>query len=164
MNKIVNKIIEKLQKVSYIINQPANKTKDTVSDKIKEKLTDPTESTNQSLSILSSLRESSIITSTGKKEREQDQDIYIISSREYLKNLELSDLIIISSMSYDFDERFEYFFEKDAFTSINLKILNIIHIIYSLKKTTIAILYQWWQYEKMYLYKKTYGIKLLGKM
>ena len=99
MNKIVNKIIEKLQKVSYIINQPANKTKDTVSDKIKEKLTNATESTNQSLSILSSLRESSIITSTGKKEEEQDQDLYIIPSREYLKNLELSDLIIISSMS-----------------------------------------------------------------
>ena len=119
MNKIVNRIIEKLQKVSDIINQPANKTKDTVSDKIKEKLTNATESTNQSLSLLSSLREFSIITSTGKKEEEQDQDLYIIPSREYLKNLELSDLIIISSMSYDFYERFKYFFEKDVFTSLD---------------------------------------------
>lgn len=47
MNKIVNKIIEKLKKVPYIIKNPPNKTKDTVSDKIKEKLTDATDSTNQ---------------------------------------------------------------------------------------------------------------------
>ena len=66
VNKIVNKFIEKLKKVPYIIKNPPNKTKDTVSDKIKEKLTDATDSTNQSLSP-SLLRESSTITSTSKK-------------------------------------------------------------------------------------------------
>ena len=37
-----------------------------------------------------------------------------------MENLELSDLIIMSSMSYDFDERFKYFFERDAFISPDL--------------------------------------------
>ena len=33
-----------------------------------------------------------------------------------MKNLELSDLVIMASMSYDFDKSFKYFFERDAFT------------------------------------------------
>jgi hypothetical protein len=33
-----------------------------------------------------------------------------------LKNLELSDLVIMAYISYDFDKSFTYFFERDAFT------------------------------------------------
>ena len=40
----------------------------------------------------------------------------LVPSREDLKNLELSDLIIMASISYDFDYRLKYFFKRDAFT------------------------------------------------
>lgn len=41
----------------------------------------------------------------------------IVPSTKDLKSLELSDLIIMNTFSHDFDERFKYFFERDAFTS-----------------------------------------------
>src|SRR5215217_3568031 len=128
MNKIVNKIKEKLKIVSYTTKQVASKAKDKVSyttkqvaskakDKVsyttKEKLTDAKDTTNH---LLSSplLPKSSTITSTVIKE--QEQELSIVPSRIDLKNLELSDLVIMASMSYDFDESFKYFFERDAFT------------------------------------------------
>jgi len=40
----------------------------------------------------------------------------IVPSREELENLELSDLIIMASISYDFDDKLKYFFDRDAFT------------------------------------------------
>ena len=109
MNKIVNKIKEKLKKISYTTNQVASKAKDKVSYTTKEKLTDAKDFTNESLSP-SLLPESSTITSTVIQEQS------IVASREDLKNLELSDLVIMASMSYDFDKSFKYFFERDAFT------------------------------------------------
>src|ERR671910_1504046 len=110
MNKIVNKIKEKLKKISYTTNQVASKAKDKISYTTKEKLTDAKDFTNKSLSP-SLLPESSTITSTVIQEQS------IVASREDLKNLELSDLVIMASMSYDFDKSFKYFFERDAFTS-----------------------------------------------
>ena len=109
MNKIVNKIKEKLKIVSYTTKQVASKAKDKVSYTTKEKLTDAKDFTNESLSP-SLLPESSTITSTVIQEQS------IVASREDLKNLELSDLVIMASMSYDFDKSFKYFFERDAFT------------------------------------------------
>ena len=109
MNKIVNKIKEKLKKISYTTNQVASKAKDKVSYTTKEKLTDAKDFTNESLSP-SLLPESSTITSIVIQEQS------IVASREDLKNLELSDLVIMASMSYDFDKSFKYFFERDAFT------------------------------------------------
>jgi|GEM_PF-756845 len=113
MNKIVNKIKEKLKIVSYTTKQVASKAKDKVSYTTKEKLTDAKDTTNH---LLSSplLPKSSTITSTVIKE--QEQELSIVPSRIDLKNLELSDLVIMASMSYDFDESFKYFFERDAFT------------------------------------------------
>jgi hypothetical protein len=145
MNKIVYKITEKLQKVSDITKQLASKAKDKVSDTTKEKLTDAKDSTNQSLSPPLSLPESSTITSTVIKEREQEQELSIVPSREYLKNLELSDLIIMASMSYDFDERFKYFFERDVFTLPDpfKGPENYLYYLF-VEKKIIAILYQWW--------------------
>ena len=109
MNKIVNKIKEKLKKISYTTNQVASKAKDKISYTTKEKLTDAKDFTNKSLSP-SLLPESSTITSTVIQEQS------IVASREDLKNLDLSDLVIMASMSYDFDKSFKYFFERDAFT------------------------------------------------
>ena len=109
MSKIVNKIKEKLKKISYTTNQVASKAKDKVSYTTKEKLTDAKDFTNKSLSP-SLLPESSTITSSVIQEQS------IVASREDLKNLELSDLVIMASMSYDFDKSFKYFFERDAFT------------------------------------------------
>src|SRR5918994_1738263 len=109
MNKIVNKIKEKLKKISYTTNQVASKAKDKISYTTKEKLTDAKDFTNKSLSP-SLLPESSTITSTVIQEQS------IVASREDLKNLELSDLVIMASLSYDFDKSFKYFFERDAFT------------------------------------------------
>jgi len=114
MNKIVNKIKEKLKKLSYTTKKVASKAKDKVSYTTKEKLTDAKDFTNESLSS-PLLPESSTITSTVIKE----QELSIVASREDLKNLELSDLVIMASMSYDFDKSFKYFFERDAFTSLD---------------------------------------------
>jgi hypothetical protein len=47
MNKIVNKIKEKLKKISYTTNQVASKAKDKVSYTTKEKLTDAKDFTNK---------------------------------------------------------------------------------------------------------------------
>jgi hypothetical protein len=110
MNKIVNKIKEKLKKLSYTTTQVASKAKGKVSYTTKEKLTDAKDFTNESLSS-PLLPESSTITSTVIKE----QELSIVASREDLKNLELSDLVIMAYMSYD-HKSFKYFFERDAFT------------------------------------------------
>jgi hypothetical protein len=40
----------------------------------------------------------------------------IVPSREDIENLDLYDLIIMASISYDFDDRIKYFFKRDAFT------------------------------------------------
>ena len=93
MNKIVNKIKEKLKIVSYTTKQVASKAKEKVSYTTKEKLTDAKDTTNH---LLSSplLPKSSTITSTVIKE--QQQELSIVPSRIDLKNLELSDLVIIT--------------------------------------------------------------------
>jgi hypothetical protein len=117
MNKIVNKIKEKLKKVSHTTKQVASKAKDKVSHTTKEKLTDAKYTTSESLSS-PLLPQSSTLTSTVIKEREQEQEqeLSIVPSKKDLKNLRISDLVIMAYMSYDFDKRFKYFFERDAFT------------------------------------------------
>ncbi|HET8792723.1 MAG TPA: hypothetical protein VFM31_02935 [Nitrososphaeraceae archaeon] len=40
----------------------------------------------------------------------------IVPSRVDVENLELSDFIIMATISHDFDNRLKYFFERDSFT------------------------------------------------
>ena len=40
----------------------------------------------------------------------------IVPLRGDVENLELSDFIIMATISYDFDNRLKYFFKRDSFT------------------------------------------------
>jgi hypothetical protein len=54
-----------------------------------------------------------------KKSNNENIDIEvssIIPSTKDLKSLELSDLVIMNYISYEFDNKFKYFFKRDAFT------------------------------------------------
>ena len=59
--------------------------------------------------------ESSLAKKSNNRDIETDpsSNVHLIGDVE---NLELSDLIIMASISYDFDNRLKYFFERDAFT------------------------------------------------
>ncbi|HSF49807.1 MAG TPA: hypothetical protein VLA74_03525 [Nitrososphaeraceae archaeon] len=55
--------------------------------------------------------ESSLVRKSNNNNRNIDIKLSsLVPSREDLKNLELSDLIIMASISYDFDYRLKYFF------------------------------------------------------